>query len=116
MSAPDKIWATGNEKTGSWNHEKGRMRVHLPDDWQTEYTRSDLIPDLIAEAVAREREACAQVIHEEQAEIWTREIMEALAMNGHIDPQTYDDKVEIARLIRDELEVIPAAIRARGQE
>jgi hypothetical protein len=76
----------------------------------------DAIAALVGAAVAQEREACADVIHEEQANIWTQEIMEALAMNGHIDPQTYDDKVEIARLIRDELEVIPAAIRARVTE
>lgn len=40
--APERIWATGNGTTGSWNHEKGRMRVHMSDDWQTEYVRADL--------------------------------------------------------------------------
>jgi hypothetical protein len=109
MSAPDKIWLLWAVPAPS-----GRIsasRLDHSDEGYPEYIRSDLI----AEAVAREREECAQVIHEEQANIWTQEIMEALAMNGHINPQTYDDKVEIARLIRDELEAIPAAIRAKGQ-
>ena len=96
-------WCMASTDDGSKERAIERWNRRAPD------------PDLIAEFVAREREGCAQVIHEEQAVIWTQEIMEALAMNGHIDPQTYDDKVEIARLIRDELEVIPAAIRARGQ-
>jgi hypothetical protein len=112
MSAPDKIWLLWSVPAPS-----GRIsasRLDHSDEGYPEYIRKDVADAEKAEAVAREREACAQVIHEEHAEIWTQEIMEALAMNGHIDPQTYDGKVEIARLIRDELEVIPAAIRARG--
>tara|TARA_R110000737_G_scaffold64473_3_gene92188 strand:+ start:1943 stop:2176 length:234 start_codon:yes stop_codon:yes gene_type:complete len=40
--APEKIWTTGNERTGSWNAEEVRMKAHMPDGWQTEYTRSDI--------------------------------------------------------------------------
>jgi hypothetical protein len=47
--APEKIWTTGNERTGSWNAEEVRMKAHMPDGWQTEYTRSDIADTLRAE-------------------------------------------------------------------
>ena len=37
--APERIWATGNGETGSWNNTSVRMKMHMPDGWQTEYTR-----------------------------------------------------------------------------
>lgn len=40
--APERIWATGNGETGSWNAIEGRMKSHMPDGWQTEYVRADL--------------------------------------------------------------------------
>ena len=51
MTAPKKIWATGDDKNGSWTWEP------MPGEWgsgQTEYTRSDLcnpafdVADLVA--------------------------------------------------------------------
>jgi hypothetical protein len=56
MSAPDKIWAFGPttfDDMDVWQAE--------PHELATSYTRSDLIPALIAEAVAQEREACAEI-------------------------------------------------------
>jgi hypothetical protein len=52
MSAPEKIWA--GRYHGTWWQSQ-------PHHQMTEYTRSDLIPALIAEAVAREREECAEI-------------------------------------------------------
>ena len=62
MSAPETIWAyvsvigDGEALAGEWTYKD----VGLTDD--TEYTRSDLIPALIAEAVEREREECAAMV------------------------------------------------------
>jgi hypothetical protein len=36
---PEKIWATGNKTTGSWNHTPLSLRVA---PLQTEYTRTDI--------------------------------------------------------------------------
>jgi 2-methylcitrate dehydratase PrpD len=56
MSAPDKIWM------GHIDEECDPAVWFDADDGGTEYTRSDLIPALIAEAVAREREGCAKLV------------------------------------------------------
>tara|TARA_R110002153_G_scaffold168520_1_gene321273 strand:- start:285 stop:563 length:279 start_codon:yes stop_codon:yes gene_type:complete len=37
--APEKIWATGNKTTGSWNHTPLSLRIA---PLQTEYTRTDI--------------------------------------------------------------------------
>jgi hypothetical protein len=37
--APEKIWATGNKTTGSWNHTPLSLRIAPV---QTEYTRTDI--------------------------------------------------------------------------
>jgi hypothetical protein len=55
--APEKIWTTGNERTGSWNAEEVRMKAHMPDGWQTEYTRSDIADTLRAEVARLKAEA-----------------------------------------------------------
>jgi hypothetical protein len=47
MSAPERIWATGNGETGSWNAVEGRMKAHMPDDWQVEYVRADLCAERV---------------------------------------------------------------------
>jgi hypothetical protein len=43
--APERIWATGNGTTGSWNDDEVRMKKHMPEGWQTEYVRADLVAD-----------------------------------------------------------------------
>ena len=52
--APEKIWATGNNTTGSWNHTPLSLRIAPV---QTEYTRTDIaqarideLEDFIAKA------------------------------------------------------------------
>jgi hypothetical protein len=58
---PKQIWATGNDTTGSWNHEKGRMKIHLPDGWQKEYHRADLSADLVRAALERAAESADSI-------------------------------------------------------
>lgn len=56
--APERIWATGNGQTGSWNDHEINPK-HAPH--QTEYTRKDVSDALVA--AAREealREALAE--------------------------------------------------------
>jgi hypothetical protein len=48
--APDKIWATGNKTTGSWNHTPLSLRIAPV---QTEYTRTDISQARIAELEGR---------------------------------------------------------------
>ena len=63
--APEKIWATrGDTGTGSWNAEKSRMKLHMPDDWQIEYTRSDIAQARISklERIALAAEAMAEAV------------------------------------------------------
>jgi hypothetical protein len=51
--APEKIWATrGDAGTGCWNAERSRMLIHMPDGWETEYTRTDIANAQIAELEA----------------------------------------------------------------
>jgi hypothetical protein len=51
--APKKIWATrGDAGTGCWNAERSRMLIHMPDGWETEYTRTDIANARIAELEA----------------------------------------------------------------
>ena len=47
MSGPERIWATGDKRNGSWTH------AELPEKWnaaQTEYIRADLHAAAIARA------------------------------------------------------------------
>jgi hypothetical protein len=44
--APNKIWATGNKTTGSWNHTPLSLRIAPV---QTEYVRADISQARIAE-------------------------------------------------------------------
>jgi len=58
--APERIWSTGDGKTGSWNHEEGRMKVHLPHDWQIEYIRADVSRAAVEAVEARLAEVEAE--------------------------------------------------------
>jgi hypothetical protein len=44
--APNRIWATGNKTTGSWNHTPLSLRIAPV---QTEYVRADISQARIAE-------------------------------------------------------------------
>lgn len=57
MSAPDRIWLDPEGFRDGWTSLPEQI-VH----GDVEYTRSDLIPAMIREAVAAEREACAAMI------------------------------------------------------
>jgi hypothetical protein len=92
MSMPDKIHAfepTTFDEMDVWQT--------APHESATEYTRSDLIPTLIAEEVAREREACAQF---------------ADACQRQNARRAMDDKYY--RGVEAGAQAIAAAIRARG--
>jgi hypothetical protein len=99
MSAPDKIWANvsvigdGEALAGEWTYRD----VGLTED--TEYTRSDLIPALIAEAVAREKEECAKIAEECQRQSARRSMGDKYYRGMEAGAQA-----------------IAAAIRARGQD
>jgi hypothetical protein len=58
---PERIWATGNYETGSWNAIEGRMKSHMPDGWQTEYVRADLATDLVRAALERAAETSKEI-------------------------------------------------------
>jgi hypothetical protein len=47
--APNRIWATGNKTTGSWNHTPLSLRIAPV---QTEYVRADISQARIAELEA----------------------------------------------------------------
>jgi hypothetical protein len=47
--APEKVWATGNKTTGSWNHTPLSLRIAPV---QTEYTRTDISQARIADLEA----------------------------------------------------------------
>ena len=42
--APERIWTTSGGDAGSWTTTQSRMAVHMPDGWQVEYVRADLVP------------------------------------------------------------------------
>ena len=56
MIAQERIWAW--EKPGGLGSVRGWTDKQCD---ATEYTRTDLIPAMIAESVAKERERCAQI-------------------------------------------------------
>jgi hypothetical protein len=70
MSAPDRIWATGNGETGSWNAVEGRMKAHMPEDWQIEYVCADLCDPLQDDRVKALVEAVKEITN--RAEFATR--------------------------------------------
>ena len=47
--APERIWATGDGTIGSWSASEVRMKIHMPDGWETEYVRADIHLDVVAE-------------------------------------------------------------------
>lgn len=66
--APKTIWAAECRATNStmwWPDDAGGVGV--------EYTRTDHVQTLIAEAVAAEREACAELCEDYNDVIWDRE-------------------------------------------
>ena len=113
MSAPEKIWASHVEY-----FKKGR-EYYASGEWtddecskEVEYTRSDLIPALIAEAVAREREACAKLAYDMGAK-YMRATYEIQYSRKRYDIEGVTRCVNTAaNLISED---IAAAIRARGQ-
>jgi hypothetical protein len=63
--APEKIWATrGDAGTGCWNAERSRMLIHMPDGWETEYTRTDAANARIAELEVALSKARDDALHE----------------------------------------------------
>ena len=57
-NAPERIWIEGAVSNEVWKHDKQScLSPH-------EYTRTDLIPAMIDEAVQAEREACAVMFDE----------------------------------------------------
>jgi hypothetical protein len=57
------IWATrGDAGTGCWNAERSRMLIHMPDGWETEYTRTDIANPQLDIANARIAELEAEIV------------------------------------------------------
>jgi hypothetical protein len=55
-NAPERIWIEGAVSDEVWKHDKQScLSPH-------EYTRTDMIPAMIEEAVQAEREACAETV------------------------------------------------------
>lgn len=47
------------------------------------------------------------VCHDDQMEIWADELIEALALGGHlVEPEIYDDKIALAQVLKDEVRKI----------
>lgn len=73
MTAPDKIWIDPNDSISASMEWRGAKYI----DWSEEYTRSDLIPAMLAEARAEAlREAYAKI--EAMWASTTREHMDAI--------------------------------------
>ncbi|MDZ7905146.1 MAG: hypothetical protein U5N55_04785 [Cypionkella sp.] len=108
MTAPDKIWASvdlGMASTGRWVTQGTENPFN-----RTQYTRSDTIPAMIAEAVAKEREACATVVNSAMTELVPSVIALAVASEREACAAT----VESLWAYRTCTEVVDA-IRARGK-
>lgn len=100
---PDRIWADppeifdGCDIWCGWPNERG-----------TEYIRADLIPAMIAEAVAKEREACAKIVEP----LSTGEhLWKATKPNGQ--PKLRFDAHEVKSELKWISRVLAAAIRNR---
>ena len=70
---PEKIWATGNKTTGSWNHTPLSLRIAPV---QTEYTRTDIAQariDELEEALYKVLVARTYDTVFDETEIWELE-------------------------------------------
>lgn len=50
--APARIWATGDGTIGSWSASEVRMKIHMPDGWETEYVRADIYNEAKMQSLA----------------------------------------------------------------
>jgi hypothetical protein len=49
---PERIWATGDGTIGSWSASEVRMKIHMPDGWETEYVRADIYNEAKMQSLA----------------------------------------------------------------
>ena len=66
--APERIWAWSETRLFRWWTESRQCADFGADYNAVEYVRADLVAALVAEAGAKEREACAKIADERKDE------------------------------------------------